>query len=104
MYQVEILYGLTDAHGKSFERLLDKCDMPVAGDDLDAAQKEADRYSLWEQHTARYHTAAHTVDKLPDWKERTVKKKKVYDKKYEVRPADERDEGQYVIVRVSKVT
>ena len=100
MFSVEILYGMTDAHGKDFERQLDNSLMPVVGDDLEAAKAEADRYSLWEHNTARYHHAATVADALPDWKK--VPKKDVWEKKYTERPADERDEGQYVIVRISK--
>ena len=103
MYQVEIIYGIKDAHGKVFERELDKCGMPVAGDDLEAAKAEADRFAEWEHNAARYHHAAKTNDQVPEYKQRNVNKKRVHEKKYTVRPADERPEGQYVIVRVSKV-
>ena len=102
MYQVKILYGMVDAHGKAFERELEKCLMPPAGDDLDKAKKEAERFAEWNHHYSRYFHASKTNRKLPEWKQRTVNKKKVYDKKFEVRPADERSEGQYVILRVEK--
>ena len=100
MYQVQIIYGMRDAHGKEFERELENTNMPVVGNDLDEAKAEADRYSLWEHNTARYHHAATVANELPNWKK--VPKKDVYEKKYTVRPIDE-SEGQYVIVRVLKV-
>ena len=103
MYQVTILYGMVDADGKAFERVLDKCDLLASNDDLAKAKAEAETFSLWEEHTASYHAAAKVADELPEWKQHTVDKKRVYDLKYTERPIAERPEGQYVIVRISKV-
>lgn len=103
MYNVEILYGMVDAHGKAFERQLEKTNLLASGDDLGKAKAEAETYSLWEQHVASYHAAAKVADALPEWKQHTVNKHRVYDLKYTERPISERPEGQYVIVRISKV-
>ena len=100
MYNVEILYGMVDAHGKAFERQLEKTNLLASGDDLDAAKVEAAAYSLWEQHTASYHAAAKSEIA---WKQHTVNKHRVYDLKYTECPIAEPKEGQYVIVRISKV-
>ena len=104
MYKVEIIYGLIDEDEKEHEQELDASDMPIAGDDLEAAKAEAHRYSLWNEVVARYHHAA-SVDGegVPDYKQRSVNKKRVYDRKYTERPHDEPRSARYVIVRVSKV-
>ena len=103
MYRVEIIYGLIDDNEKNHEQELDASDMPIAGDDLEKAQAEAHRYSMWNEFVARYHHAAGVDGKgVPDWKQRTVQKKRVYDRKYTERPYDEPRAARYVIVRVSK--
>ena len=86
MYRLRILYGIVDAHDKAFERELEKCLMPVAGDDLEKAKAEAERFAAWNHHYARYFHAAKTNRKLPEWKQRTLNKKKAHDKRYEERP------------------
>ena len=103
MYQIEILYGMVDAHGKAFERQLEKTNLLASDDDLNSAKVEAETYSLWEEHTASYRAAAKVAGELPEWKQHTVNKHRVYDLKYTQRPIAEPNEGQYVIVRISKV-
>ena len=103
MYELHLIYGMKDALGKDVEQEIDKAGMPVAGDDLEKAQTEAEKYAEWHHHYSRYYHAAETNNKLPDWKQRIVNKKKVYEKKFTERPIDERPEGQYVILRVQKI-
>ena len=94
---------MKDALGKDVEQDIDKAGMPIAGDDLEKAQNEAEKYAEWHHHYSRYHHAAKTNGKLPDWKQRTVNKKKVWEKKFTKRPIDERSGGQYVILRIYKI-
>ena len=103
MYELRILYGMEDALGKDVEQEIEKAMMPVAGDDLDKAKTEAEKYAEWHHHYTRYLHAATTNDRIPEWKQRTVNKKKVWEKKFTERPADERPEGRYVILRVQKI-
>ena len=102
MYQIEILYGMIDEEGKAFERQLELTDLLSSGDDLEKAKEEAEIYSLWEQHVASY-VAAVKAGEMPEWKNHTVNQKRVHDLKYTERPIAEPNEGQYVIVRISKV-
>ena len=101
MYKIEILYGITDAHGKEFERVLESTGLLSSGDDLDKAKAEAETYSLWNEHVASYHAAV-PAGELPEWKQHNVKGKRVHEMKYTKRPPTE-VHGQYVIVRISKV-
>ena len=103
MYQIEILYGMIDEEGKAFERQLEKTNLLTSGDDLEKAKLAAENYSSWEEHTASYDAAAKVAGEMPEWKQHTVNQKRVHDLKYTERPISERPEGQYVIVRISKV-
>ena len=103
MYRVAIIYGLLDVNGKEFERVLDDAAMPIAND-LDMAKEEAERFLLWNGVASSYHHAAEGASLPPAWKQHTVNKKRVYDKKFDIQPKRQTEEtGQYVIVRISKV-
>ena len=109
MYKLEIRVGYQreiesedggEPEVEEFEHVEDSSDMPIAGDDLEAAKAEAQRYAkIWNPHVAAFAVAA--KGEPPEWKQRTVNKKRVHDLRFDKRP--ESVEAIYVILRVFKV-
>lgn len=104
MYKCQIIRNLVDAEtGKEFEYTDDDVSISPASKDVAAAKAEAEAYSEWNEHAARFMDVAQQSGKYPKWKKRSINKQEAHDLKFDEKPAvDIEDES--IIIRVLVVS